>query len=317
MGNSQTAFQFSCKQNTPYGIYFLSLDKSGDGNSYTSLPILEINVTSIPVVFQFDVTVFSIPIGSSNFIIYEKVPVEMPNDYITLMFSLAPEEILKSGLTLNQNNIKLDKINKFGFISISSSFNESFVGVSVNLQVSLIGPNANSYVLSTESFVLNIIANRSYSLNASLTANSYPQNVLNSTFTMSCSNSGIGFYQLSKESCPFEGIDSVISFAKSFYSFTASELCQKQFGIVYFESDGLIKTVSISNLRANKKYAIFGFCQDFAGNYSSMVYANFTGKDNGGLLMKMRFIFQSNLTQMNKERVSCFLTGLLGIPYQK
>ena len=317
MGNSQTTFQFSCTQNTPYGIYLLSLDKSGDGDSYTSLPILEINVTSIPVVFQFGTTSFSIPIGSSNFIIYEKVPVEMPYDYITLTFSLTPEAILNSGLTLNQNSIKLDKINQYGFISISSSFNESFVGVSVNLQVNLIGPNANSYAISTKNFVLSIIANSSYSLTASLSANSNPQNVLTSTFTMSCSVSSVGFYQLSKESCPFEGIDSVISSTKNFYSFTTSDLCQRQFGVIYFEADGLIKTVSISNLRANKNYVIYGFCQDFAGNYSSVANANFTGKDNGGLLMKMRFIFQSNLTQMNKERIACFLTGLLGIPYQK
>jgi len=75
--------------------------------------------------------------------------------------------------------------------------------------------------------------------------------------------------------------------------------------------------VNIANLRSNKNYTIWGFCQDFVGNYSSVQNATFSGKDNGGQLMKNQFTFQSNISRTNKERLTCFLTTLLGVEPQR
>ena len=253
LGNLQSIFQFSCNQNTPYGNYLLSMVKTNDGNYYTELPILSINVTYLPVKFQFTVSSFSIPVGSSSFIIYETVPTQMPDEYIILSFSLNSND---SGLTLNQNSIRLDKTYQYGFISISSINNQSMIGSNVDMEVSISGPNANSYVLSTNSFTLNIISNYTYDLTASISPNQNPDKVLTSSFSMTCSVQGIGYYQMMKSSCGFNGINNVISNVKSFYVFTTYDLCQNQYGAIYFESDNTQKTVTINNIRSNKNYTI-------------------------------------------------------------
>lgn len=293
------------------------MDKSGDSNYYTDLPIIPINVTNSPITFNFDVSSFSIPVGSTNFIIIITEPSQMPLNDITLNFYLSEDAAVATGLNLLQNNIKMDQNKKYGFISLSSQYNQSFVSQSANLLMNISGTNANSYSLSTNSLTLNIVANSSYSLSVSITTNSNPSAVLTDSFTMSCSASGIGYYQLVNSDCSFIGISNVISYINNFYQYNLNDLCQTQFGVVYFEGDGLTKTINIAHLKANKNYTIFGFCQDFVSNYSEVQSQNFTSKDNGGQLMKMQFTFQSNLSRTNEERIVCYLTTLLSVPPQR
>lgn len=317
MGSLQSTFQFSCNQTTPYGIYFLTIDKTADQSHFTELPIIPINVTFIPVPFNFETTSFSIPVGSSNFMLYIQGPLQIPNEYISLTFSLTNDSIINSGLTLIQNTIQFDKFNQYGFIYLSSQYEESFIGVSVSLQVNLSGPNANSYTLETTSLILNITDKSSYDLTANITGETNPAKVLTTNFTMSCSVAGVGYYQLTRADCSFMGIPSVISKVKNYFSFSSNDQCQNQFGIVNFESNGLSKIVNVTNIRANKNYIIYGFCQDYNDNYSSISNTNFTGKDNGGLLLKIKFFFKTAVTYLNKERLACFLNSFLGISSQK
>ena len=265
------------------------MDKSGDSNYYTDLPIIPVNVTNSPIIFNFDVSSYSIPVGSTNFIIMITEPSQMPLNDISLSFYLSDNFTVSTGLNLLQNNMIMNQNKKYGFISLSSQYNQSFVSQSANLLVNISGTNANSYILSTNSLTLNIVANSTYSLSVTITTNSNPNAVLTNSFTMSCSVSGIGYYQLAYSECSFVGISNVVSYINNFYQYNVNDLCQTQFGAIYFEGDGLTKTINIAHLKANKNYTIFGFCQDFVSNYSELQSQNFTSMDNGGQLMKMQF----------------------------
>lgn len=286
----------------------------GDGGYYTALPVLPINVTSSPVQLNLYQSSYNVQIGSKKFVIYEQLPLQYPNDYITLIFSLSEPSY---GLTLNENMITLNKNNQYGFISLSSMYNESFISQSVILNLNISGPNSNSYVLSSSSLSLNLIANYTADITISLESNNNPTNVLSTTASISCSSAGLGYYQITQANCSFIGKENIISYVKSYYVYNENDICENQFGIIYFETDSQTKQIQINNIKSNKKYTIYGFCQDFNENTTIVSKSNFQGKDNGGILLKITFSFESELSGINKERVACFLNSYLGIPTTK
>lgn len=286
----------------------------GDGEYYTALPVLPINVTSNPVPFNLYQSSYNVQIGSKSFVIYENLPIQYPNDYITLTFSLSEPSY---GLSLNENIITLSKNNQYGFISLTSIYNESFVSQNVILNLNISGPNSNSYVLPSNSLSLNLIANYTTDFTITLESNNNPTNVLSTTASLSCSSVGLGYYQITQANCSFIGKENVISNVKNYYIYKENDICENQFGIIYFEADSQTKQIQIDNIKSNKKYTIYGFCQDFNENTTDVSKSDFQGKDNGGILLKITFSFQNELSQINKERVACFLNSYIGIPTNK
>lgn len=272
------------------------------------------NISSDRVPFSFDVTSFSIPAGSSNFLILIRQPTQLPNDFINLNFSLSDGSPSETGLTLLQTSLTLSQLKPYGFINLSSSYNESFIGKTAQMTVAISGRNSHSYQLSANSFSLNIVANSSNTISATFTANEAQTSVLTSSFTISCSVAGLGYFQLTKSECPFVGVSPLLAKVQSFYTYDSNDLCQTQFGVVYFESGGLSKQTEIGNLKSNKNYTISGFCQDFNGNFSAVTNLSFTSKNNGGKLMKVDLTFGANVSRTDKERLTCFFTTLLGVP---
>lgn len=238
----------------------------------------------------------------------------MPNEYINLTFSILDQDY---GLSLNQNSLIFDRNHTYGFITLSSQYNSSNIGQTVHLSISMSGPNSKSFVLPSSTIALNFIANYTSDITVSIETSSSSTLVSSISFLMGCSVSGLGYYQILQANCTFLGKENIISNVKNYYQYNSGDICENQFGVTYFEADNLKKTIAFSNIKSNKKYKIYGFCQDFNTNSTTVGNIQFLGKDNGGLLLKMTLYFQDYLSQTNKERVACYLTTYLGVPTNK